>query len=111
MMSSLIEHIEKLDLPKGVRPTIPALVLEAADHLGLVLHLTSPSVPEQYDVSKSGNPCGYIRARHCEMTVSYPDAGGEDLYMGPVDGFGGFTDHEREAKLLFALTLIAARIL
>lgn len=111
MMSSLIEHIEKLNFPKGSRPQIPALVLEAAETLGVVLQLTSPSVPEQYDVAKSGTPCGYIRARHCEMTVSYPDADGDALYIGPVDGFGGFTDHEREAKLLFALTLIAGRIL
>lgn len=111
MMPSLIEQIEKLGLPAGQPPMIPALVLEALDQLGFVLHLTSPSVPEQYEILKSGNTCGYVRARHCEMTVSYPDAGGEDLYRGPVDGFGGFTDNEREVKLLFALTLIAARML
>ena len=111
MMPSFVEQIEKLNLPKGKPPTIPELVLEAAEHLGLTLTLTSPSVPEQYDVLKLGNLSGYIRARHCGMGVSYPDADGEDLYDGPIDGFGGFTDHEREAKLLFALALIAARML
>jgi hypothetical protein len=111
VMSSLVEQIEKLNLPKGQSPTIPALVLEAADRLGLVLQLTSPSVPEQYEVSRSGNPCGYIHARHGGMTVSYPDAAGEDLYQGSVDGFAGFTDNERETRMLFALALIAARML
>jgi hypothetical protein len=45
------------------------------------------------------------------MSVCYPDAADEDLFHGPVDGFGGFTDHERESKLLFALGLIAARMM
>jgi hypothetical protein len=45
------------------------------------------------------------------MSVDYPDAGDERLYEGAVDGFGGFTDHERETQLLFALDLIAARII
>lgn len=110
-MSSLVEQIEKLNLPKAQPPIIPALVLEAAARLGLMLTLTSPSVPEQYEVRRLGNPSGYIRARGCGMVVNFPDAGGEDLYDGPVDGFGGFTDHEREAKLLFALALVAARML
>lgn len=107
---SLVEQIEKLDLPKSKPLIIPPLVLEAAERLGLALKVTSPSVPEQYEVLGRGELCGYIRARHGGMNVSYPDAAGEDLYEGPVDGFGGFTDHEREAKLLFALALIAARI-
>lgn len=110
-MSSLLENIEKLNLPKVAAPTIPAPVLEVADRLGLTLKLTSPSVPEQYEVLRSGAPSGYIRVRHGGMGISYPDAGDEDLYDGSVDGFGGFTDHEREAKLLFALGLIAARMM
>ncbi|MGV8952895.1 MAG: hypothetical protein ACOH2M_17490 [Cypionkella sp.] len=110
-MPSLVEQLEKLNLPKAQALEIPALVLEAAERLGLTLKLTSPSVPEQYDVSRFGAPSGYIRARHGGMSVSFPDAGDERLYDGPVDGFGGFTDHEREAKLLFALALIAARML
>jgi hypothetical protein len=110
-MSSIVDQIEKLKLPKAQPPAIPALVVDAAGRLGFTLTMTSPSVPEQYDVQRNGTPCGYIRARHCGMSVSYPDPGGEDLYDGPIDGFGGFTDHEREAKMLFALALIAARLL
>ena len=111
LMSSLVDQTEKPKLPTMQPPAIPALVADAAGRLGLTLTLTSPSVPEQYDVLRNGEPSGYIRARHCGMSVSYPDTGGEDLYDGPIDGFGGFTDHEREAKMLFALALIAARLL
>lgn len=111
MMTSFVEQIEKLGLPKAKPPATPELVLEAAERLGLSLKLTSPSVPEQYEVLKGDELSGYIRACHGGMQVSYPDAGGEDIYNGPIDGFGGFTDHEREAKLLFALTPIAARML
>lgn len=110
-MSFLIEQIEQLNLPKAKPLTIPTLVIEAAERLCVTLEITSPSVPEQYEVRRLGELSGYIRARHGGMQVSYPDAGGEDLYDGPIDGFGGFADHEREAKLLFALTLIAARML
>ncbi|MET3900137.1 hypothetical protein ABIB57_004100 [Devosia sp. UYZn731] len=110
-MTNIVEHLKTLNLPKVQPPTIPALVVEAAGRLGLTLTLTCPSVPEQYEVRRLGAPSGYIRARHGGMSVNYPDAGGEDLYNGSVDGFGGFTNHEREAKLLFALALIAARML
>jgi hypothetical protein len=110
-MATLLENIEKLNLPKVAPPTIPAPVLEVASRLGLTLTLTCPSVPEQYEVLSNGAPSGYIRARHGGMSVSYPDAGDEDLYDGSIDGCGGFTDHERESKLLFALGLIAARMM
>ncbi len=110
VMSSFIESIESLDLPKVTAPSIPAPVLEVASRLGLTLQLTSVSVPEQYEVLNDGAPSGYIRVRHGGMRISYPCAGDEELYDGSVDGFGGFTDNEREAKLLFALGLIAARM-
>ncbi|OEO31480.1 hypothetical protein VW23_016060 [Devosia insulae DS-56] len=82
-----------------------------ANELGLVVTLTCRDAPEQYAITKGGVPCGYVRVRWGGMSVSYPEAGDEDLFRGSVDGFGGFTDHEREAKLLLALGLIAARIL
>ena len=110
MMPSLIEQISKLNVPKAQPPTIPTLVVEAAERLGFTLTLTSPSVPEQYEVHRFGEPSGYVAARWGGMMVSYPDAGGEELYGGPIDGFGSFTDHEREAKLLFSLALVAARM-
>ncbi len=110
-MSSFLESLEKLNLPKVAALTIPAPVLEVASRLGLTLKLTSASVPEQYEVLRGGAPSGYIRVQHGGMGISYPDAGDEELYDGSVDGFGGFSDHEREAELLFALGLIAARMM
>ena len=110
-MSSLVENLKKLNLPKIEPPRIPESVKMVADRLGLTLVLTSPSVPEQYSVMRGEKPSGFIHARGCGMTVSYPDAGDEDLYDAGIDGFGGFTDHEREAKLLLALGLIAAKVL
>jgi hypothetical protein len=111
-VSSLIEQIEKLNLPNVQPLAIPGPVLEVASRLGLVLTLTCSSAPEQYDVLRDGARSGYIRVvRHGVMSVSYPDAGDEDLYGGPVDGYGGFADHEREPRLLFALGLIAARMM
>lgn len=110
-MVSLLESIERFGTTNVAPPSIPTAVLEAAQRLGLTLTLTSPSVPEQYEVRRNGAPSGYIRARHSRMSVSYPEPGDEDLYDDSVDGFGGFTDNEREAKLLLALCLIAARMM
>ena len=111
VMSSLEEQIEKLSLPKMPPLVLSEAVKLVADRLGLTVVLTCRDVPEQYEITKNGAPSGYVRVRWGGMTVSYPDAGGEDLYDGSVDGFGGFTDHEREAKLLLALGLIAARMM
>jgi hypothetical protein len=110
-MPSFVELIEKLDLPKAEPPVIPASVGMVLDRLGLTMSLTSPSAPEQYSILKDGIPSGYIRVRWGGMSIDYPDAGDECLHDGAVDGFGGFSDHEREPKLLLALGLIAARML
>jgi hypothetical protein len=105
----LVDLIAKLNLPKAKPIEIPELVKQLADAMGVDLVLTCSAAPEQYDVRRDGKPAGYIRARS-GFTVDYPDAGGEELYSGSQDGFGAFTDHERESKLLFALGLIAARM-
>jgi len=110
-MASLLEDLEKLNLPKVAPLVIPEPVILLADRLGLTMVLTCRDVPEQYEIAKNGAPCGYIRARHGGMSVDYPDAADEELYDGPIDGYGGFTNHEREAKLLLALGLIAARMM
>ena|SRR3569833_2310037 len=110
-MPSIIDIVNRLDLPKVEPPKIPAAVEMLAERLGLTITLTSPSVPEQYAIVRGGEPFGYIRVRWGGMSVEYPDAGGDELYEGAVDGFGGFTDGEREAQLLLALGLIAARMM
>lgn len=110
-MPSIFEDIEKLDLPKAEPLVLPEAVKFVADRLGVTVTLTCRVVPEQYEITKDGVASGYIRVRWGGMSVDYPEAGDEELYDGSVDGFGGFTDHEREAKLLLALGLIAARMM
>ncbi len=110
-MPTILEHIANLNLPTIEPLVIPEAVLLVADRLGLTVTLTCRDVPEQYEVTKGGLACGYIRVRRGSMSVDYPNAGDEGLYDGQVDGFGGFTDHEREAKMLLALGLIAARMM
>ena len=110
-MSSILDIAGTLNLPKVTPPVVPGSVAMVAERLGLTITLTSPSVPEQYSVERKGQPAGHIHVRHFGMSIDYPDVGGDRIYEGPVDGFGGFTDHERETQLLFALGLIAARIM
>ena len=110
-MPSFLEKLQALDLPRVPPPTIPDSVIMVADRLGLAITLTSPSAPQQYEITQGAQASGYIRVRWGGMSVDYPDAGDEELYEGSADGFGAFTDDEREAKLLLALGLIAARIL
>jgi hypothetical protein len=110
-MPSILENIEKLDLPKAEPLVLPEAVKLVADRLGVTVTLTCRSVPEQYEITRDGIPAGYVRVRWGGMSVDYPEAGDEELYDGSVEGFGGFTDHEREAKLLLALGLIATRMM
>lgn len=110
-MPSLIESPTRLELPEVEPLVIPPAVLLVAERMGLQVVQTCRDAPEQYEIAKAGSLCGYVRVRWGGMSVSFPDAAGEELYRGPVDGFGGFTDHERETMLLLALCLIAARML
>jgi len=110
-VTDLSDAIKALNLPTPEPLVLPEPVQLLAERLGMELSLTSRSVPEQYEITVGGMAAGYIRTRWGSMSVDYPTAGGECLYKGSVDGFGGFTDQEREAKLLFALGLIAARMM
>jgi hypothetical protein len=106
-----LDNFNEFRLPTPAPLILPESVRLVMDRLGLDMVLTCRDAPEQYEISKNGHPSGYIRVRGGGMSVSYPEAADENLYDGPVDGFGGFTSHERETKLLFALGLIAARIM
>lgn len=110
-MTDFRDAIKALNLPEPAPFVLPESVQILAERLGVKVSLTSRSVPEQYEITFGDMEAGYIRTRWGGMSVDYPTAGGERLYEGSVDGFGEFTDHEREAKLLLALGLIAARML
>jgi hypothetical protein len=62
------------------------------DDNGLRLELTCSACPEQYDVFLK---VGYLRLRHGEFRVDYPDCGGETIYEAEPNGDGIFNKDER----------------
>lgn len=65
----------------------------------IVLVKTCNAYPEQYDAFVGGKQVGYLRLRHGRFSVSCPDAGGEEVYFAHPDGYGEFTDNERDHYL------------
>lgn len=81
--------------------------LEAA---GLTMECTCTAVPEQYALFKGDKPAGHIHVRWSRYTVDYPEAADECLYEGTVDGYGTFSEREREECLSMAISLITQRM-
>ena len=57
---------------------------------------TCYACPEQYDAFVDGEQVGYLRLRHGEFTVEYPDVYGKLIYEAEPEGDGLFSDNERE---------------
>lgn len=79
------------------------------------LEVSCSICPEQWDVyDLLDNRVGYIRLRHGDFRVDYPDCGGKtliDLCSGEY-GDGGFNDEETRSKyLLMAVKAIDEEIL
>ena len=55
--------------------------------------------PEQYDAYICGYRVGYIRCRWGQVTVECPGVGGEVVYKALTEGYGMFTDDERDMHL------------
>lgn len=66
--------------------------------------------PEQYDAYLGEQKVGYLRLRHGEFTVEYPDCDGETIYTACPAGDGDFDDAERDYFLRFAVDAILRRI-
>ena len=66
--------------------------------------------PEQYDVLKDGKQVGYLRLRHGTFRVTYPDVGGEILYVSYPEGDGAFNSDERDFYLCEAVKAIRRRL-
>lgn len=88
----------------------PLSIENRLKEVGLTMELSCASALEQYELFKDGDPSGHIRVRWSHFTVDFPDAAGENLCDGSVDGFGGFSDSERENCLLMAISLIERRM-
>lgn len=74
------------------------------------LVLTCSMCPEQYDVFFGPLQVGYLRLRHGEFSVTYPDVGGEELWDTKPLGEGSFEEEEREGYLTEAVKRIDERI-
>lgn len=71
------------------------------------LELTCKSCPEQYDAYIDGEEVGYLRLRHGQFTVQFPDVDGECVYDKRTQGDGEFAESERQSELNAAKTALA----
>jgi len=60
---------------------------------------TCEACPEQYEAFLNEKQVGYLRLRHGEFKVDYPDCGGETIYEATPKGDGIFEEDEREYYL------------
>lgn len=69
---------------------------------GLLFRLTCSACPEQYDVRDStGKQVGYVRLRHGQFTVDYPDCLEDELMCENFDEDEGcFESDQRRAYWL-----------
>lgn len=75
------------------------------------LKQTCGESPEQYDAFYKGEQVGYLRLRHGEFRVDYPDCGDETIfYSEEMQGDGNFKDDERDEFLLKAKQAIVKRL-
>ncbi len=71
---------------------------------------TCDESPEQYIAVFQGQQIGYLRLRHGEFRVDYPDCGDETiLYSQEPQGDGCFEDEEREHFLMKAREAIVKK--
>lgn len=76
------------------------------------LVLTCGACPEQYDVfDEAGKTVGYMRLRHGNFTVSYPDVGGETVHAARPQGDGIFTARERPHHLMQGVLALHRKIM
>lgn len=73
---------------------------------GFEIVLTCPAFPEQYEVTKDGAPAGYLRLRHGEFRVDYPECLDRTIFKGEPKGDGIFNDDERLTYMKMALNAI-----
>lgn len=75
------------------------------------LEKTCDACPEQYDAFQGKQKVGYLRLRHGEFTVSFPDVNGKIIYRAEPDGDGSFTEEERDRYLDTAKEMIRLELM
>lgn len=76
-----------------------AKLIKRLESSKIELVLTCTACPEQYDAYLDGEQVGYLRLRHGEFRVDFPDVGGETIYEAHPKGDGCFFDDEKEFYL------------
>lgn len=76
----------------------------------IILRLTCGACPEQYDAFLEGAQVGYLRLRHGDFRVDFPECGGETIYEASPQGDGAFEDDERDYYLKFAVDAIHKKL-
>lgn len=76
----------------------------------IILKRTCYACPEQYDAFLDGKQVGYLRLRHGDFRVDFPDCGGETIYEASPRGDGMFEDDERDYYLSWAVFCIEKRL-
>ena len=66
---------------------------------GIKLVQTCGACPEQYDAYLDNKMIGYLRLRHGNFTVRYPDHNGEIVFEAKPHGDGLFHYEERDLYL------------
>jgi hypothetical protein len=87
-----------------------AKLLKEVENGQIRLDLTCLACPEQYDAYLDGEQVGYLRLRHGEFRVDFPDVGGETIYEAQPGGDGCFLEDEREFYLDEARKAIKRRL-
>lgn len=73
---------------------------------GIELKRTCFACPEQYDAFHNDKMVGYLRLRHGDFTVNYPDVGGKLILEESPQGDGMFEKEERMEYLTKAVKVI-----
>ncbi len=84
--------------------------VEGRSMMPIKLVMTCGACPEQYDAFLDGEQVGYLRLRHGDFRVDFPDCEGETIYEASPRGDGAFEDGERDYYLRFAVDAIHKRL-
>lgn len=71
--------------------------------------LTCHACPEQYDVFLGSEMIGYVRLRHGEFPVDYPDCGEQTVMEAKLNDWedqGAFATPEQRSKYLAAAEIL-----
>lgn len=107
-MKPIFQLIYEQGVKDGKAESKEGEMLLTTDEVELIK--TCDESPEQYIAVFQGQQIGYLRLRHGEFRVDYPDCGDETIfYTQEPQGDGCFEDDEREHFLMKAKEAIVKK--